>query len=91
MVALDQPVMTDEQVGCSTRNAPALCSLSRSLGGTGQEGRKKKKNPLWLYSHIQGVTGVPSHLLAQDNVHTRLLKRLCTAAQLALSEHCSYI
>lgn len=44
MVALDQPVMTDEQVGCSTRNAPALCSLSRSLGGTGQEGRKKKKH-----------------------------------------------
>lgn len=51
MVALDQPVMTDEQVGCSTRNAPALCSLSRSLGGTGQEGRKKKKNTVALLSH----------------------------------------
>lgn len=82
MVALDQLVMTDEQVGCNTRNAPALRSLSRSLGGTGQQGRKQ----LWLYSDIQGVTGVPSHLLAQDNAHTCLLKRLYTAARLALSE-----
>lgn len=85
MVALAQLVMTNEQAGCNTANAPALCSLSRSLGGTGQEG----KTQLWLYSHIQGVTGVPSHVLAQDSVRTCLLKRLCSAAQLALSEHCS--
>lgn len=82
MVALDQLVMTDELVGCNTRNAPALHSLSRSLSGTSQQGKKQ----LWLYSDIQGVTGVPSHLLAQDNADTCLLKRLCTAAGLALSE-----
>lgn len=73
--------------------APEMLLLFARCQGVSVEQAKKeeKKNPLWLYSHIQGVTGVPSHLLAQDNVHTRLLKRLCTAAQLALSEHCSYI